>query len=170
MTRRRIFDNERHVHFVTFSCFRHRRLLDHNRSKSIVVAALASQLKRQAGRCVGFVVMPNHVHALVWFAEPARLAPFMEQWKRVTSLRIKSFFAEKLPAYAARINESDSVWQARYYDFNIYSETKLEEKLVYMHQNPVRAGLVPRAIDWPWSSARYYELNKSVGVPVAWID
>ena len=37
------------------------------------------------------------------------------------------------------------MWQRRYYDFKIYSESKLDEKLQYMHLNPVRAGLVEKA-------------------------
>jgi putative transposase len=38
-----------------------------------------------------------------------------------------------------------------------------------MHLNPVRAKLVERAIDWKWSSARFYELGDCVGVPLQWI-
>jgi putative transposase len=62
------------------------------------------------------------------------------------------------------------VWQAWYYGFNLCSRRKTEEKLIYMHQNPVRAGLVCQACQWRWSSARHYELGKSVGVKVAWIE
>jgi putative transposase len=62
-----------------------------------------------------------------------------------------------------------AVWQRRYYDFNIFTEAKLDEKLEYMHMNPVRAGLVEKAIDWPWSSARFYLLGRPVGVPVRYI-
>ena len=59
---------------------------------------------------------------------------------------------------------------ARYDDFNLFSAKKVEEKLVYMHQDPVRAGLAAQACDWPWSSARYYEQGRTVGVPVGWLD
>ncbi len=38
-----------------------------------------------------------------------------------------------------------------------------------MHQNPVRAGLVEKPEDWPWSSAGYHATGRSVGVPVAWL-
>ena len=46
---RRIYDNELHVHFVTSSCYRRRRLLDHDRSKKIVIGILGSQLTLAAG-------------------------------------------------------------------------------------------------------------------------
>ena len=42
------------------------------------------------------------------------------------------------------------------YDRNIFTDEELEEKIKYIHHNPVRRGLVERAIEWPWSSARWY--------------
>jgi putative transposase len=54
--------------------------------------------------------------------------------------------------------------------FQIYSRQKLEEKLIDMHMNPVCAGLVEKTVDWKWSSARWYEQQQSVGVPISWID
>ena len=38
-----------------------------------------------------------------------------------------------------------------------------------MHTNPVKAGFVERAVDWQFSSARYWLLGKSVGVPIRWV-
>jgi putative transposase len=46
-------------------------------------------------------------------------------------------------------------WQARYYDFNVWSEGKRVEKLRYMHGNPVKRGLVEKPEDWRWSSFRH---------------
>ena len=43
-------------------------------------------------------------------------------------------------------------WQARYYDFNVWTEAKRIEKLRYIHRNPVKRGLVQDPEDWPWSS------------------
>jgi putative transposase len=95
--RRRIYDREGHAQFLTFSCYRRRRLLDHDRAKKIVLGTLAAQLRRLSGCCIGFVVMPNHVHAVVWLP-PAELGEFMKQWKRTSSLRIKRLFEESLIA------------------------------------------------------------------------
>ena len=47
-------------------------------------------------------------------------------------------------------------WQKRYYDFNIFTMQKWREKLNYIHENPVRRGLVRSAPEWAWSSARHY--------------
>jgi hypothetical protein len=48
------------------------------------------------------------------------------------------------------------------------SRQKVEEKLEYMHLNPVRAGLVERAEEYRWSSALWYLEGKSVGLPIGW--
>ena len=163
-------DRDGHAHFVTFSCYRRRRLLDHDRTKKVVLGVLGSQLHTQGGRCAGFVVMPEHVHAIVWFPSPDQISHFMKQWKQRSSVQIKRLVRSFLIRYAASIDPAEPTWQAGYYDFNLFSARKIAEKLTYMHQNLVRAGLVERPVDWPWSSARYYETGRSVGVPVGWID
>jgi len=47
-------------------------------------------------------------------------------------------------------------WQARFYDFNVYTSGKKKEKLNYMHANPVVRGLVAHPKDWRWSSWTSY--------------
>jgi REP element-mobilizing transposase RayT len=51
------------------------------------------------------------------------------------------------------------VWQRRFYDMNIWSAKEREEKLNYMHNNPVKRGLVKQPGNWPWSGWRFYFLN-----------
>jgi REP element-mobilizing transposase RayT len=48
------------------------------------------------------------------------------------------------------------LWQARFYDFNVWTERKRIEKLRYMHRNPVKRRLVESPEQWPWSSFRFY--------------
>lgn len=167
---RRIFDHEGHAQFVTFSCYRRRRLLDDDRCKRIVIGTMGSELAKRAGICIGFVIMPDHVHSLVWFPEPGNLSDFMQVWKQRSSVQIERVLKTQLRRYGETIPNDDPVWQAKYYPFNVFSEQKVHEKLAYMHENPVRAGLVERAVDWRWSSARWYELRRPVGVPIGWVD
>jgi putative transposase len=54
------------------------------------------------------------------------------------------------------LRAQDPFWQARYYDFNVWSEKKFVEKLRYIHRNPVTRGLVKQPEDWRWSSIRHY--------------
>ena len=61
------------------------------------------------------------------------------------------------------LRAAESFWQARYNDFNVWSERKFVEKLRYIHRNPVARGLVARPEEWDWSSFRRY-LNGERGI------
>jgi len=52
--------------------------------------------------------------------------------------------------------EAPAFWQRRFYDFNVWSEKKLKEKLLHLHRNPVQRKLVQHPKDWPWSSWSFY--------------
>lgn len=100
---------------------------------------------------VGYVVMPNHVHILI--GEPGRgtTSTVLQMLKQRTSRKMR-----KLEA-AALDRRLVPLWQSRFYDFNVYSRWKVEEKLRYMHANPVTRGLVGNPRDWIWSSWSFYE-------------
>ncbi len=168
--RRRIYDDELYAHYVTFSVYRRRRLLDHDHPKRIVLGVLYEELEARNVVCVGYVIMPDHVHAIVWFPEKKKLSGFMQAWKRKTSFNIREWYRENAPGYSSEFGEGERFWQPKYYPFEIYSRAKMEEKLKYMHENPVRAGLVERATDCRWSSARWYAWIQTVGIPIRWIE
>ena len=104
------------------------------------VRALETMRVRYEFEVRGYVAMPEHVHLLV--SEPRSV------------LLSKALQALKLAVAAKR--EQRPFWQARYYDFNVFSEEKRLEKLKYIHENPVTRGLVGFAENWDWSSARWY--------------
>jgi REP-associated tyrosine transposase len=87
--------------------------------------------------------MPEHVHLLVNEPERETLAKAMQS--------LKQSVARTLALRAA-----EPFWQARYYDFNLWSERKFVEKIRYIHRNPVVRGLVVHPEDWAWSSFRHY--------------
>jgi putative transposase len=169
MATRRIFDAEQHAQFVTFSCYRRRRLLDHEHMRDNFVAITAEKLREHQGICSGYVVMPNHVHAILWFGKVGATSLFMKSWKQTTSLRLKRVLRGVAPHYAWKFSAAEPFWQAKYYPFNLFTAHKAAEKLDYMHLNPVRAGLVARAREWRWSSATFYESGTDVGIPIEWI-
>ncbi len=162
-----VFDNQRHVHFVTFSCYGNRSHLSRDQCKRILLGALNHELERHRAVCVGFVIMPDHVHVLIWFHETGKLSSFIRDWKRSSSRSIKLFLLDQ-SQFARTFPREDPIWQKRFYSFEIMTEEKIEEKLTYMHMNPVKKGLVDNIAEWPWSSARHYDSGKSVGVPIGW--
>ena len=79
-------------------------------------------------------------------------------------------FGEIFRGYPLRRREGSreivSIWQRRYHDFNIFSAKKLNEKIDYIHYNPVERGLCRTPEEYLWSSARFYSEGKSVGVKI----
>lgn len=69
----------------------------------------------------------------------------------------------KFPAFLCK-----SLSALDYYGFNIFTHEALREKVQYMHNNPVRAGVVKETCDWPWSSARFWLQGKPVGIRLSW--
>ena len=170
MTRRRIYDLPGHAHFITFSCNGRRKLLNQDRCKRIVIAHLEKIRSNLDCRCFGFVIMPEHVHALIWFQDEGMLSHFAQEWKRQSSIAITECFrrmSNPVLDYIKRQDGSHRVWQRKYYDFNVFTPGKAIEKLNYMHNNPVTRGLVKSPEDWPFGSARWYANRTPVGVKIA---
>jgi putative transposase len=167
MPARRVQSQGTYAHFVTFTCYKRRKFLNPDVCKRIVLGALTSQLTAQQGVCCGFVIMPDHVHGLIWFPEENQISLAMNKWKELSSSKIAAAYEQQFRSYWGGLKGDTTVWQARYYGFNIYSGAKLREKLTYMHNNPVRAGLVKDPCDWQWSSARWYLRGERVGILVS---
>jgi putative transposase len=105
---------------------------------------------------IGYVVMPEHVHLLVTEPLEVTLATAIQAVKISVAKRCKV----------------STFWQARYYDWIVYSEKKRVEKLRYIHRNPVVQGLVLRPEDWVWSSFRHYQSGDVGAVEIEswWTD
>ena len=130
-------------HFVTFSCYRRKPLLDNDASYAVFERELEDVRRRYGFVIAGYVLMPEHVHLLVGEPLKASLSVALQVLKQQTSRKLKG-------------RGEVHFWQRRYYDFNVYTEAKNTEKLRYMHRNPVRRGLVTKPEDWQWSSFRHY--------------
>jgi putative transposase len=84
-----------------------------------VFGVLNQELRRQAARCVGFVILPDHVHAIVWFSHPGRLSGFMHEWKRYSSRLIREWYAKHEMSYFEKAAVGIRFWQPKYHAFEI---------------------------------------------------
>lgn len=141
------------VHFITFSCYRRAPLLGGGLACDTFVVTLERVRLWYGFYLTGFVVMPEHVHLLLSEPERGNLAVVLQMLKQNVSQKLNE-------------RATTSFWQPRYYDFNVWRESKLTEKLDYMHQNPVQRGLVARQEDCIWSSALHYSTGKECGVEI----
>ncbi len=91
--------------------------------------------------------MPSHIHLLMGLPNIEHLSKCMQGFKSVTSRKIRQFTLEELAQNDFRL------WKPRFDDVIVQSEKQLRVKTDYIHNNPVKAGLVKKAEDWPYSSA-----------------
>jgi len=129
-----------HLHFITFSCDQRRPYLRSQAACELFEQALETMRKRYAFYVLGYVIMPEHVHILLAEPKQVPLAKAIQALK--LSVSVKS---TRRP-----------FWLPRYYDFNVFTDRKLTEKLRYMHRNPVERGLTLTPHDWACSSFRHY--------------
>ena len=163
---------QRHLHFITCSCYRRRALLGTARRRDAFLRVLNEVRERYQFWVVGYVVMPEHIHLLISEPKVGTPSTVMQVLKQrvAQSLRRKPRprknanqmrLWSKAPADPLR-----SFWQRRFYDFNVWSAKKRIEKLNYMHRNPVKRGLMTEPQMWEWSSYRFYQYGeKSVCTP-----
>src|SRR5438876_9490470 len=84
-------------------------------------------------------------------------SPFIEPGPARASLAVAIQMLKQIVSYQLhKLAAGGPFWQARYYDFNVWSERKRIEKLRYIHRNPVKRGLVESPEQWAWSSFRHY--------------
>ena len=96
----------------------------------------------QRYRLLAWVIMPNHVHVLIETLPGYSLAQILHSWKSFTAKE-----ANKI------LGQAGDFWQPEYFDRFIRNEKHLESAVNYIHNNPVKASLVEKAEDWPYSSA-----------------
>jgi putative transposase len=147
------------LHFITFSCYRRRPLLGSVRARCCFTKVLDVVRSRYKFLLLGYVVMPEHVHLLISEPQSGNPSKVLQVLKQNVSsaLRVKgkrSSSQLQLPFSSAEL--TCPFWQRRFYDFNVWSEKKVREKLDYMHRNPVQRQLVRHPKEWPWSSWSYY--------------
>ncbi len=160
------------LHFITFSCYRRLPLLKTVRARDLFLKELGKVRDEMGFLLLGYAVMPEHVHLLM--SEPKQGTPsaVMQKLKLRVARELRKGKQPQDPgsntepgaptAGLTRLpcRETDeplrAFWQARFYDFNVYSRGKEVEKLNYMHANPVIRGLVEHPRDWAWSSWWFY--------------
>jgi putative transposase len=119
-----------------------------------------------------YVLMPDHIHLLT--DRPREPSKVLQYIKGIISRRVIGHIKEKNYESSLRKLQHDnwkrnhrySLWQHDSDVFSVTSEATFMQKVNYIHQNPVRAELVERAVDYRWSSARYWSRSQAEDEPL----
>jgi len=113
---------------------------------------------------IGYVIMLNHLHLITVNSEETALSNIMRDFKHFTSTEIAKqleidnakllLYVFRKAAERQKKEQNYKIWQDEFHPKAIYTEDFLRQKLEYMHNNPVRKGLVLKPEHWRYSSAR----------------
>lgn len=106
-------------------------------------------------KLIAYVFMPSHIH-LVLYISGKSLSNFMRDFKK--------YIAQK-GTQELEIAESQ-IWEPRFHRITLFSDAVMRTKITYIHNNPIRAGLVDDAIKWQWSSAADYFTESDGHIPI----
>ena len=99
---------------------------------------------RQRYQLREWCVMPNHVHVLVKQLEGFPLGEIVKSWKVFTAREANAI-----------LGRAGQFWMREYHDRRIRDEKHMNRAIMYIRNNPVKAGLCERPEDWPWSSVSW---------------
>lgn len=153
------------VEFFTATCLNWQPLLQANTRKDIVMDSLRFLVADQRIWLYAFVIMPNHIH-LMWCRQDAWIEKNIQQmFLKFTAQQLKFSLIDngqvnELENYkSTQRDRAYQFWERRPYTATMFNRKVAEQKLDYIHENPVKAGLCELPEHYYYSSARFYELN-----------
>jgi putative transposase len=131
----------------------------HDGASEFTLRQLAETVSYHETSVVAYCLMPSHLHAILHLNDIRILSDLMGSFKSLSSKRLKKEFPG-LFGDEALWGKPFHLWKPRFDDFIIRDLEQFRIKMNYIHENPVRAGLVGNATDWRYSSASDWLLDR----------
>ena len=118
--------------------------------------------------------MPEHVHIVLLPNEKIRISRILLTIKASVAKKALLWIRGHAPAFLERMEDRQPNGHSHYrfwqrgggYGRNLRSAYDIREKILYIHANPVRRGLVATMEDWYWSSYRAWNTEQNVPIPI----
>lgn len=157
------------IYFITFTCYDWLHLIELSQGYSSVYNFFKI-LKSQLHTVLAYVIMPNHLHFLLYYAGGKILNTIIGNGKRFMAYEIVNLLQEKqehvlLQQLSAAVKNKDrsrgkkhEVWVDGFDAKECRTEKFILQKLIYIHENPVRGKwkLCKSSLDYLHSSAPFY--------------
>ena len=162
--RPRAYNEPKQAHELTFSCYHRFEFLSKERTCQWLASAVHEARRALEYSVWAYVFMPDHVHLIVYPKNAIYdTSGFLKQIKESVSRKAVQFLKSEAPKWLERIRVSRGAktehhfWQpGRGFDRNVDNAKTLRKMIEYVHENPVRKGLVTDARLWRWSSAGWF--------------
>jgi len=152
-------------HFFTATNLNWKKLLASNKYKDIVIESMRFLVDDKRVIIYGFMIMDNHIH-IIWQLQAGRKRNDVQRdFLKYTAQLIKKDMMKHDPDELKEflVNAKDrkyQFWERNPWSVEIWSEKVLLQKLKYIHENPVRAGICKYPDDYKYSSVLLYKFGK----------
>jgi len=160
------FNNPGDPHGLSFICYKNRKFLNYNRTRNYFVDAINRASVRFNFDVWAYVIMPEHVHLLIYPKnEVYSISNILKSIKQPVARKTANFLRSEMPDLANLMKTKEKHHPYRFWqdgcghDRNIRNYSELMNYFDYIHNNPVKKGLVENPVEWYWSSARDWYLD-----------
>ena len=175
MSRNYKFHNAEGLYFVTFSVIRWIDVFTRREYKDILIDSINYCIKNKGLEVYAWVIMSNHVHMII-STKDKPMQDILRDMKRHTSKAIVKAIDENTQESKREWmlwffgregkgnpnNEQYQFWQQGNHPIELWSNEVIDQKLDYLHNNPVVAGWVDMPEHYLYSSARDYAGDKGL--------
>ncbi len=169
---------EEEFYFVTTTVRNFTKVFVEEKYCDVLIGNIKHYQKKYKFLILGYVIMPSHFHWIVK-TEPkfGTISDIMRDIKKYTAWDVLKILEKEKPTLLkifrkdVKSGQKQQFWIHRFDDQVIRNNKMFWTKLQYIHNNPVKAGIVKRAVDYKYSSARnyVYEDNSVIYVDTNWV-
>jgi len=170
-------------HFVTFTVVGWVDVFSREQYKEILVESLDYSLKQKGLLLHAWVIMTNHAH-LVISSDTAKIADIIRDVKKYTSKQIIKTLQDNekesrkewmlnIFSFTCKNNNNNKdfqFWKQDYHPIELNTNEKMKQRLNYLHENPVRSGIVWEPQQYKYSSAIDYYSNQHGLLPIQFLS
>ena len=162
--------NQTGLHFLTMTVVGWVNVFARKEYKDVLISSLIYCTVNKGLKLHAYVIMSNHMHLIISADNGCRLSDIIRDFKKFTSKTIlklimttpeesRSEWMLRLFKYYARFNKNNTqyqLWKRDNRPIELVSPKWINQKLNYIHNNPVRAGIVEHPENYIYSSALWY--------------
>ena len=170
-----VITNQNATHFMTFTVCGWIDLFSRKEYRDILMDSFSFCQEKKGLELNAFVIMTNHLHLIARAKEGFILSDIVRDFKKFTHRQMipiiesdkesrRLWMLHQFKFYASRHsrNENYQIWTNGVHPEECFSDDFTKTKLEYIHDNPVRAGIVNRQEDYVYSSAANYMGQKGI--------
>ena len=148
--------------FFTATCLQWKKLLKPGKYKEIITGSMKFLTEENRVLIYAFVIMVNHIHIIWQMGAGKNRSDVQRDFLKFTAQMIKKDLVRNHPQVLScfLVNAADrkyQFWERNALSVDIWSQKVFQQKLNYLHQNPVRAGLCLFPEQYKYSSALFYK-------------